>query len=220
GSTRPPRRPTGRIPPTPAGARTTAADGDRGWRRGTSASASSVVAGRACHGNPRRARATCAAVSDWKRYPYVPAWGDPPWFTFPDVDGYRADLGMATYFVDGFLRGRGSGHEYAFMTIVTDMHVLGKRLRASFYTFALYDRARRHYGTYTDYDFPAPPRIRRRHKLDAARGHLDLRYAASAGSVRWANARDAGDALVPFAWTLDLRGRDPHGAALAPALPL
>ena len=82
-------------------------------------------------------------MSDWKRYPYVPDWGDPTWFTFPDVDGLNPDLGMSTYFVDGFLRGTASGREYAFLTIVTDMRVLGKRLRASFYTFALYDKARR-----------------------------------------------------------------------------
>ena len=157
-------------------------------------------------------------MSDWKRYPYVPDWGDPAWFTFPDVDGLNPDLGMSTYFMDGFLRGRTSGREYAFMTIVTDMRVLGKRLRASFYTFALYDRARRHYGTYTDYDFPAPPRIRSSHKLDLARGHLALRYAAAEGGAAWTNARDDAGALTPFAWTLDLRGRDHHGAAMALAL--
>ena len=154
-------------------------------------------------------------MSDWKQYPHVPDWGDPAWFTFPDVDGYRPDLGMATYFVDGFLRGQSSGREYAFMTIVTDMRVIGKRLRASFYTLALYDRARRHYGTYTDYDFPAPPRIRRGSKLELGRGHLSLRYAAAAGGAAWTNARDEAGTLVPFAWTLDLRGRDHHGAAMA-----
>ena len=154
-------------------------------------------------------------MGDWKRYPYVPDWGDPERFTFPDCDGHRADLGMATYFVDGFLRGQTSGREYAFMTIVTDMRVVGKRLRASFYTFALYDRGARRYGTYTDYDFPAPPRIRRRYKLEAARGYLGLRYAASAGPVRWENTRDARGALTPFAWTLDLRGRDHHGSEMA-----
>ena len=151
----------------------------------------------------------------WKRYPYVPDWGDPAWFTFPTCDGFRADLGMATYFIDGFLRGRESGREYAFMSIVTDMRVLGKRVRASFYTFALYDRADRRYGTYTDYDLPAPPRVRRRYKLDLARGHLAVRYAAAAGPIRWENSRDAGGELVPFAWTLDLRGRDHHGADMA-----
>src|SRR5262249_5551598 len=93
-----------------------------------------------------------------------------------------------------------------------------KRLRVSFYTFALFDRAARHYGTYTDYDFPAPPRIRRRYKLDAGRGHLALRYAAAAGPVRWENACDATGALLPFTWTRDLRGRAPHGAPMALAL--
>jgi len=154
-------------------------------------------------------------MAEWKRYPYVPDWGDPAWFTFPAVDGRRDDLGMATYFVDGFLRGAESGREYAFMTILTDMLVLGRRIRASFYTFALYDLAARHYGTYTDYDFPVPPRVRRRYKLDAGRGHLALRYAASAGPVRWENQRRPDGALAPFAWSLELRGRDHHGAAMA-----
>jgi hypothetical protein len=153
-------------------------------------------------------------MSDWKRYPYVPDWGDPAWFTFPDVDGQRDDLGMATYFVDGFLRGRTSGREWAFMTIVTDMRVLGKRVRASFYTFALYDLAARRYGTYTDYDFPRPLRLRSRYKLDAARGRLALRYAADAGPVRWENAIQADGALRPFAWALELHGVDHHGARM------
>lgn len=151
----------------------------------------------------------------WKRYPYVPPWGDPAWFTFPEVDGGRDDLGMATYFVDGFLRGRLSGREYAFMVILTDMRVLGKRLRASFYTLALYDLAARRYGTYTDYDFPRPLRLRARHKLETTRGHLALRYTASAGPVRWENARAADGTLAPFAWTLELRGVDHHGARMA-----
>jgi hypothetical protein len=154
-------------------------------------------------------------MADWKRYPFVADWGDPAWFTFPDVDGMRSDLGMATYFMDGFLRGRDSGREYAFIVIVTDMRVVGKRLRASFYTMALYDRAARRYGTYTDYDFPAPPRLRRRYKLDGARGHLALRYATPFGEARWENARTPDGALRPFAWTLDLRGRDHHGDAMA-----
>ena len=40
---------------------------------------------------------------DWKRYPYVPDWGDPRRFTFPDVDGYQPSLGVAAYFIDAFL---------------------------------------------------------------------------------------------------------------------
>lgn len=155
-------------------------------------------------------------MPEWKQYPHVPDWGDPQWFTFPDVDGFREDLGMSTYFVDGFLRGRTSGREYAFMTIITDMRVLAKRVRASFYTFALYDRADRRYGTCTDYDFPRPPRIRRDHKLTLGRGHLAARYAGSAGSARWENARTADSGqLRPFAWTIDLRGSDHRRNAMA-----
>jgi predicted secreted hydrolase len=148
---------------------------------------------------------------DWKRYPYVPDWGDPRWFTFPDTDGYQPDLGVATYFVDGFLRGKTSGRQYAFMTIFTDMRVLQKRVRAAFYTFALYDCDAGRYGTYTDYDFPRPPRLRRGYKIAAAAGHLDLRYGASAGLARWANAREGDGTLRPFAWDVHLPGVDHHG---------
>jgi len=148
---------------------------------------------------------------DWKRYPYVPDWGDPVWFTLPDADGHRADLGVATYFIDGFLRGRSSGRSFAFIVILTDMRVLRKLVRASFYTFALYDLDRRHYGTYTEYDFPRPPRIRRRYKVHAVPGHLALRFDASAGTARWEQRRDARGDLVPFAWDVALPGIDHHG---------
>src|SRR5437667_7034761 len=106
--------------------------------------------------------------ADWKRYPYVPDWGDARRFTFPAVDGYQPALGMATYYVDGFLRGRDSGRQYAFMVIFADMRVLRKWVRASFNTFALYDCDRGRYGTYSDFDFP--PRLLRGHKLDATPG--------------------------------------------------
>lgn len=147
---------------------------------------------------------------DWKRYPYVPDWGDPSWFTLPRADGHRPDLGVATYFIDGFLRGRPTGRSVAFIVILTDMRVLRKPVRASFYTFALYDLDRRHYGTYTDYDFPRPPRIRRRYKLHAEPGHLALRFDSSAGIARWEHRRDARGELAPFRWDVALaRGRPP-----------
>src|SRR5262249_44425996 len=156
-------------------------------------------------------RAIVVSDASWKRYPYVPEWGDPAWFTFPTVDGQRDDLGVATYFVDGFLRGRASGRSYAFMAILTDMRVLRKIVRASFYTFALYDLEHHRYGTYTDYDFPRPPRIRTRYKLRATAGHLALRYEASAGTCRWENRRDGRGQLAPFAWELSRPGIDRHG---------
>ena len=151
----------------------------------------------------------------WKRYPYVPDWGAPEWFTFPAVDGYRRDLGVSTYFIDGFLRGRDSGTSFAFIVILTDMRVLRKRLRIGFYTFALYDLDRRHYGTYTDYDLPHPPRIRRRYKIHAEPGHLDLRFYSAAGTARWEHRRDARGALAPFAWEVALPGVDHHGARMS-----
>jgi len=155
----------------------------------------------------------------WKRYPYVPEWGDPRQFTFPNVDGHRPGLGVATYFVDGFLRGRASGRLYAFMTIFLDMRVVRRRLRVAFHTFALFDCDRRHYGTCTDFDLPHPLR-RGRHKLAAAPGHLALRYRAPAGTSRWEALRDADGTLRPFAWARELHGTDHHGARMALELEL
>ena len=154
------------------------------------------------------------APDTWRRYPYTPDWGDPREFTFPACDGYRAELGVATYFVCGFLRGRTSGRQYAFMTIFTDMRVLRKVVRASFHTFALYDCDAHRYGTSTDYDFPRPPRVRRRYKIAAAPGHLALSYDGAAGTSRFENARGPDGTLAPFAWTLALRGTDHHGDAM------
>ncbi len=151
----------------------------------------------------------------WKRYPYVPDWGDPSCFTLPRADGHSAALGIATYFIDGFLRGRSSGRSFAFIVILTDMRVLRKLVRASFYTFALYDLDRRHYGTYTDYDFPRPPRIRRRYKIHAAPGHLALRFDSTAGAARWEQRRDLRGDFAPFSWDVALPGIDHHGARMS-----
>ncbi len=153
-------------------------------------------------------------MDDWRRYPLVPDWGDPAWFTFPAVDGGRNDLGMSTYFVCGFVRGRTSGRQYAFMTIVTDMRVLAKRVRVSFHTLALYDCDGRRYGTSTDYDFPRALRWRRAYKLETTRDHLALRWHGDAGTSRWENRRAADGSLLPFAWDLDLHGIDHHGARM------
>jgi len=152
--------------------------------------------------------------TDWKRYPWSAPWGDPKWFTFPEVDGHRPELGVSTYFIDGFLEGVTSGRRFAFMFILADMQVLGKRVRATFYTFSLFDLGRRHYGTYTDFDFPRPPIVRRRHKVRSAPGHVDLHYDAPAGTFRWQNRRDLGGGLLPFAYEVECPGVDHHGVPM------
>jgi hypothetical protein len=153
---------------------------------------------------------SAADATVWKRYPHVPTWGDPRRFTLPAADGVPGDLGVSTYFVEGFLHGRRSGRRYAFMTIFTDMRVVRKLLRASFYTFACYDLDRGTYGTFTDYDFPHPLRWRRTYKLRAASTHLGLDFASAAGPARWHHACTAPGTLRPFAWTLALPGIDHH----------
>lgn len=158
--------------------------------------------------------ATDAALA-WKRYPYVPDWGDPHWFTFPACDGDERQMGMQTYFVGGFLRGCSSGRQYAFLTVFTDARVFGRTLRTSFYSLALFDCERRRYGTYTDFDFPQPPESLSGKKMETTPDHLRLRYQASAGASSWRNASDPDGGLRPFAWTLALHGVDHHGARTA-----
>jgi hypothetical protein len=156
-----------------------------------------------------------AARASWKRYPHVAPWGDPHWFTFPACDGDERELGVQTYFVDGFLRGHATGKQYAFMTVFTDARVMGRTLRFSFFSLALFDCDRGHYGTFTEYATPSPPGENRPHLLATALDHLDLRWEGASGPSLWANARDANGALVPFAWRVELRGVDHHDAPMA-----
>jgi len=150
----------------------------------------------------------------WKHYPYTPDWGDPRYFTFPDIDGHRPDLGMSTYFMDGFVRGTRTGRQYAFMTVFNVMAVFRRCLRVDFFSFALFDCDTRRYGTYTDYDFPRPPKLRRRYKVSNTPGHATLHYETPTGTVRWDNQQEGDGTLRPFAYTLDLRGTDQQGAAM------
>jgi hypothetical protein len=153
-------------------------------------------------------------AQDWKRYPYAAPWGDPAWFTFPACDGDARRLGVQTYFVDGFLRGARTGTSYAFLTVFTDARLGGGAQRFSFYSLALFDCDRRHYGTCTDFDFPHPASTAR-DKLATAPDHLHLCYRSPAGDCLWRNQREPSGALRPFAWSLALHGVDHHGARMA-----
>jgi hypothetical protein len=154
-----------------------------------------------------------SAAAAWQRYPYVAPWGDPHWFTFPSCDGDARRLGVQTYFVDGFLRGARTGTEYAFLTVFTDARILERTHRFSFFSLALFDCTRRRYGTSTDYDFPHVEAAGT-DKLGTAPEHLDLRYAGDAGVSTWGNQRAADGSLRPFAWTVELRAVDHHGARM------
>ncbi len=148
------------------------------------------------------------------RYPFLPDWGDPSWFTFPDCDGDSRKLGVQTYFVDGFLRGVSTDRELAFMAVVTDARLLAGALRFSFLSFALFDCATGHYGTFTDFDHPHAPG-EAAGKLRTAGDHLALDYRGTPGRCRWENRRDSSGALLPFAWHLELEGVDHHGSPMA-----
>ena len=153
----------------------------------------------------------------WKRYPYVLAPDDPE-LTFPAAEG---DQGAEsnTYYVAGRLRGRASAHEWAFLVIFT-FNDVRKRLRADFYTFALFDLVNGTYATFSETDLPRPFRIRRRHKLSVARGHLDVAFRGADATSTWTTRRRADGALDPFTYELSLFGRDRHGRRMHLALTL
>ena len=153
----------------------------------------------------------------WRAYPYVLSPTDPE-LTFPAAEG---DQGAEsnTYYVAGRLRGRATQREWAFLVIFTFNNVR-KRLRADFYTFALFDLTTGAYATYSEYDLPRPPRIRRSYKLSVAPGNLDVAFTSAHGVSRWTTRRDAAGALVPFAYELSLVGRDADGRRMAVALEL
>lgn len=147
----------------------------------------------------------------WKRYPYVLVPGDPE-LTFPAAEG---DQGAEsnTFYVAGRLRGRASGHEWAFLTIFT-FNDVRKRLRADFYTLALFDLASGAYATFSEDDLPRPFRLRRRYKLSVARGQLDVAFRGTEGTSTWTTRRRADGSLEPFSYQLSLHGRDAGGRRL------
>jgi predicted secreted hydrolase len=153
----------------------------------------------------------------WRTYPFVLAPNDPE-LTFPAAEG---DQGAEsnTYYVAGRLRGRASQREWAFLVIFT-FNDVRHMLRADFYTFALFDLVTGEYGTYSEYDLPRPPRIRRRYKLSVAPGQLDVSFASQHGTSRWTTRRDGNGALQPFAYALSLVGVDADGRRMAVELEL
>ena len=169
---------------------------------------------RARRRRPSRRKGKDVTDDGWKRYPYVPDWGDPAWFTLPDcrrppARPRRRDV----------LRRRlpARAHQRAIVRVHDHLHRHARRcgscVRASFYTFALYDLDRRHYGTYTDYDFPRPPRIRRRYKLarDAGSPRAPLRRAGRRRRAGTQRARRARRARAVRVGRSTLPGIDHHG---------
>ncbi len=147
----------------------------------------------------------------WKAYPYALSPTDPE-LTFPAAEG---DQGAEsnTFYVAGRLRGRESKREWAFLVIFTFNNVR-QWLRADFYTLALFDLSSGAYGTFSEYDIPRPPRIRRGYKLSVARGHLDVAFESAVGRSTWTTRRDANGELLPFAYHVSLAGRDAEGRAM------
>jgi hypothetical protein len=144
---------------------------------------------------------------DWKRYPYQLL--DDPQLCFPAAEG---DQGAEsnTYYVAGRLRGRTTNNPYAFLVIFT-FNNIRHRLRADFFTFALFDLQTGRYGTFSEFDLPWPPRWGRDYKLSVATGGLEVAFASQYGPSTWSTRREPDGSLVPFAYHVSLFGRDADG---------
>lgn len=150
----------------------------------------------------------------WKAYPF--RIGNDPELTFPAAEG---DQGAEsnTYYVAGRLRGRESGGDFAFLVIFA-FNDIRHRVRADFYTFALFDLQSGEYSTYSEFDLPWPPRFWRDHKLSVAKRLLDVRFQSLHGPCTWTTARAPDGSLRPFAYQLSLFGRDAEGRRMHVAL--
>src|SRR5438552_18948548 len=146
----------------------------------------------------------------WKRYPLT--LGDDPELVFPQAEGDQGAESNTCYVV-GRLRGRSSGHQWAFFAIFT-FNDVWHRLRADFHTLALFDLDSGDYGTSTQFDFPRLLRRRRSHRLSVARGHLDVSFQGDGGESYWRTRRDPSGALQPFAYELRAIGADAGGRAM------
>ncbi len=144
----------------------------------------------------------------WKQYPYVLSPSDPQ-LTFPAAEGDQGADGN-TYYLAGRLRGSRSQREWAYFVVFTFNNV-GGWLRSDFYTFALFDLADGNFATYSEHDLPRPGHLRRAYKLSVAAGHLDVVFASAFGPCQWTTRRRADGSLEPFAYHLQLRGRDAQG---------
>jgi len=153
----------------------------------------------------------------WRTYPYSFAAGDPE-LVFPAAEG---DQGAEsnTYYVAGRLRGRTTRRDFAFLVIFT-FNDVRKRIRADFYTFALFDLTSGDYATYSEFDLPRPLRVRRGYKLSVASGGLDLAFASAVGPCRWTTRRAADGKPIPFAYALTALGTDTRGRPMRVELEL
>ena len=153
----------------------------------------------------------------WRTYPYSFAPNDPE-LVFPAAEG---DQGAEsnTYYVAGRLRGRTTRRDFAFLVIFT-FNDVRKRIRADFYTFALFDLTSGDYATYSEFDLPRPLRVRRGYKLSVASGGLDVAFASAVGPCRWTTRRTTDGKPIPFAYALTALGTDARGRPMRVELEL
>ena len=158
---------------------------------------------------------------DWRRYPFELVPGDGQ-LCFPAAEANHRDCESDTWFLAGELAGR-SGRRYAFLAIfnknrpglVSNRSSRARPIVADFYTFALFDLDTGGYGTCTDYDVPpanmAPGAVP---KMSLADDHLDIAYAAGAGTATWRTRRDGRDHLLPYTYDVGFVGTDQTGLGM------
>lgn len=160
-------------------------------------------------------KARHAPADAWRTYPYAAAPGDPE-MVFPAAEGYQGDA-TDTYYASGILEGERSGRRYAFLAIFVKIRRVARVIAADLHIFALFDLDAGGYTTFASYDLP-PWRWLRRRRLTVARGSLDVAWDSPTWTARLGARRDASGALAPFAYALDVRGRDSRGAPIALSL--
>ncbi len=133
-------------------------------------------------------------------YPYQLVPGDPR-LDFPEAEGRQLDMTSDSWFMEGFLEGKDTGNQYAFITIyyVTDLF-WGLLPFLHFYSTALYNLDTGDYGTYTSWS-----------NVDATAGYLDLSVSAGEEEAIWTTAIDENSDLIPFNYNVDFPGIDQQG---------
>lgn len=131
-------------------------------------------------------------------YPYKLVPGDRT-LDMPTAEGRLANMDSDTWFLEGVLEGKETGHKYSFIVIYYVSWVYGV-YPLNFYSFTLYDWQTKEYGTFTKYG-----------NVKAKTGYLDLRSSFSDQAAVWTTAIDKDGYLVPFTYKVNFPGTDQNG---------
>ncbi len=124
---------------------------------------------------------------------------DDPLLVFPAAEGVHLDMDSDTWFLEGVLEGKESGHQYGFIVVFFSSRIFGL-FPLDFYSLAFYDLENGDYGTYSSFS-----------RVHAANGYLNLSTAFEDTDTWWKTKLDENGYLVPFHYEVDLLGTDHTG---------